>query len=59
MRKALDIPELSKELSLKGSGEKEKKKKGFQEQSFTRYLRLTLVFMWNSALRGKFNICFS
>ena len=46
-------------LSLKESGESENKKKGFQEQSFTRYLRLTLVFMWNSALRGKFNICFS
>ena len=28
-------------------------------QSFTGYLRLTLVFMWNSALREKFNFSFS
>ena len=27
-------------------------------QSFTGYLRLTLVFMWNSALREKFNFSF-
>ena len=27
-------------------------------QSFTKYLRLTLVFMWNSALREKFIFCF-
>ena len=28
-------------------------------QTFTGYLRLTLVFMWNSALREKFNFWFS
>ena len=28
-------------------------------QSFTKYLRQTLIFMWNSALRGEFNFCFS
>ena len=28
-------------------------------QSFTKYLRLTLVFMWNSVLCQKFNFCFS
>ena len=28
-------------------------------QSFTRYLRLKLVFMWSSTLREKFNFCFS
>ena len=28
-------------------------------QPFTKYLRLTLVFLWNSALREKFNFCFS
>ena len=27
-------------------------------QSFTKYLRVTLVFMWNGALREKFNFCF-
>ena len=40
-------------------------KKNFHEtfsqitiQSFTKYLRVTLVFMWNGALREKFNFCF-
>ena len=33
-------------------------KKSFQRQSFTRYLRLTLVFVADSALREKFYICF-
>ena len=28
-------------------------------QSFTKYLRLTLIFMGHSALREKFNLCFS
>ena len=28
-------------------------------QSFTKYLRLTLIFMLNSALRKNFNFCFS
>ena len=28
-------------------------------QSFTKYLRLTLVFMWNSVLQEKFNFYFS
>ena len=28
-------------------------------QSFTKYLRQTPVFMWNSALREKCNFCFS
>ena len=28
-------------------------------QAFTKYLRLTLVFMKNSALRKKFSFCFS
>ena len=32
---------------------------GVELQPFTKYLRLTLVSMWNSALWGKFNFCFS
>ena len=28
-------------------------------QSFTKYLRQIIVFMWNSALRENFNFCFS
>ena len=31
----------------------------FNLQLFTKKLRVTLVFMWNSALRGKFNFYFS
>ena len=31
----------------------------FDLQSFTRCLRLTLIFVWNSALRKKFNFYFS
>ena len=31
----------------------------FLPQPFTKYLRLALVCMWNSALRKKFNFCFS
>ena len=31
----------------------------FRRQSFKKYLRQTLVFMWNSALRGKFSCYFS
>ena len=30
----------------------------YKLQSLTKYLRLTLVFMWNNALRAKFNFCF-
>ena len=30
----------------------------FQRQLYTKYLRQTQVFMWNSALREKFNIYF-
>ena len=33
--------------------------KGIDIQSVTKYLRLTLLFMWNSALREKFNGYFS
>ena len=34
-------------------------KNSLQLQSFTECLRLALVFVWNSALREKFNFCFS
>ena len=29
-----------------------------EPQSFAKYLRKVLVFMWGSALREKFNFCF-
>ena len=31
----------------------------FQRQSFTKYLRQNLDFMWNNTLREKFDFCFS
>ena len=31
---------------------------GFIHQSLTKYLRQTLVFMWNSEIRKSFNFCF-
>ena len=31
----------------------------YNRQSFTKYLRQTLVFMWDNALREKFNFYFS
>ena len=34
-------------------------KLGWYLQSFTGYARLTLVFVWNSALRKEFSFCFS
>ena len=47
-----------KKLSLKESG-KLKTKSGFQRQSVTKYVRLTLVFRWKSALQEKFDGYFS
>ena len=53
--KALELAKLSKKLSL---GEIEaKKKKCFQRQS--KYLTLTLIFAQYSALRERFDFCFS
>ena len=52
MRKALELAKLSKELNLKGSV-RVRIKKGFQRQSMTKYLRVTLVFMSNSVLGQK------
>ena len=46
---------MSKELSLKGSGAGLRQK--MLPVSFTKILRLNLVFMLNSTLRGKFNFC--
>ena len=43
--KAIELPKLSKKLGLTGSGTSQNKKKGFQRQSVTKYLGLTLVLM--------------
>ena len=39
--------------------DKLKAKECFENQSLTKYLRLTIVFMWKSALWEKFNFSFS
>ena len=55
MQTALELPKLSKKVSLEESGRNLQADKYFQRLSFTKYLRLTLVFMWNSALPEKFS----
>ena len=51
MWKALKLLKLGKKLSLKEFGGKLEPEKGFERPSVRKYLRLTLVFMWISALR--------
>ena len=53
--KGLRVTKIIKENQFEGAWCELDLKKGFQRQSFTKYLRLTLVFMQNSALREKFN----
>ena len=56
--KGIRFTEILKEIRLEGVRGELESKKSFQRQSFTRYLRLTLVFVADSALREKFYICF-
>ena len=46
-------------LGLFTLGDAVKSKIMSNQQSFTKYARLTPVFMCNSGLRKKFNFCFS
>ena len=55
--KFLELPKLSKKLSLKGYAAIYNPEK-VQRQSFTKYFRLTLVFMSSSALQEKINFYF-
>ena len=43
--KALELPKVSKKIKFEGGWDKLESKSGFQRQSITKYLRLTLVFM--------------
>ena len=52
--KVLRVTKTVKEVMFEGVWGKLEAKKCFQCQSFTKYLRLTLVFMWNSALQEFF-----
>ena len=55
----LRVTKIVKEIKFQSVWGELKAKNCFQKQSFTKYLRLTLVFMWNRALREKFDFCFS
>ena len=55
--KSLIVTKIVREIKFQEVWGELEAKKCFQKQSFTKYLRLTLVFMWNSALREKFNFC--
>ena len=57
--KDLRITKTVKEIGFEEVGDESQEKNRFQRQSFTKYLRLTLVFMLNSVLRKKFSFCFS
>ena len=57
--KGLRGTKIVKEVKFEGVCGEFESKKGFQRQSFTKYSRLTLVFLWNSALSEKLNFYFS
>ena len=57
--KDLKVVKIAKGIKFEGVWGKLEAKKCFQRKSFTKCLRLTLVFVRNSALREKFNFCFS
>ena len=51
----LRVSKIVKKISWKGSGVI-RGKNMFPEVSFAEHLALNLVFMWDGALRGKFNL---
>ena len=57
--KVLRVTKVVKKIKFEGIWGELEAKKGFQRQSFTQYLRLTLLFMWNISLWEKFNCYFS
>ena len=54
----LRVTKIAKEIKFERVWGELKPKTCFWGQSFTKYLRLTLVFMWNSAPWEKFNFLF-
>ena len=56
--KGFSVTKIVKEIKFEGIWGDLEFKKGFQGQSVTKYMRLTLVFMLNSSLREKFNCYF-
>ena len=57
--KGLRVTKNVKEIKFEEIWGKLVSRKGFQRQSVSKYLRLTLVFTLNSTLREKFNCYFS
>ena len=57
--KGLRVTKIVKEIKFEGVWDELEAENYFQIQSFTNYLKLTLAFMRNRALREKFNFCFS
>ena len=56
--KGLRFTKIVKEIKFEGIWGELESRNGFHLQSFTKYLRPTLVFMGNSALREKFKFLF-
>ena len=56
--KGLRVIKIVKEITFEGIWGELESKKSFQRQSFTKYLRLNLVFMWNSTLWEKWFLFF-
>ena len=58
--KGIRVTKIFREISFQGVlGKLQEKIVYGGNHSFTGYVRLTLIFVWNSALREKFNFCFS
>ena len=57
--KGLRVTKIVKEIKLEGVWGELESKKGSPRQSASKYLRLTLVLMWNSTLWENFNFYFS
>ena len=59
MLKALELPKFSKKSTFQKPEASSKQKNISRDNHSQKNLRQTLVFMWNSALREKFNFYFS
>ena len=57
--KGLTVPKNVKEIIFERVLRELESKKYFQRQQLSKYLRLTVAFMCNTAQQEKFNFCFS
>ena len=58
-RLKLRLTKIVQEIKSEEVWRKLEARNSFQRQSFTKHFGKTLVFMWNRALREKFDLCFS